>query len=138
MTRWTKMGMLGIVALWSAGWIAPGHLLADNNTFTIADLKLQSASQLVDVCDVDAANPDYVAALAFCYGFFEGAIRYAEAISGPDAHKNLVCPPAGATRLQAVEAYIAYMKANPQYAQESPVDAIYRALMPHWPCPTTP
>lgn len=134
MTRWTRIGILGI-ALCSLGMMAPQSLLADNNSFTIADLKLQSAGQLVDVCSIDATNEDYVPALAFCYGFFEGAIRYAEAINGPEAHKNLVCPPEGATRLQAVEAFVAYMKANPQYATESPVDSIYRALMPRWPCP---
>ena len=135
MTRWTRIGILGM-ALWSVGLIAPGSLNADTHNFTLADLKLQSAGQLVDVCTIDATNEDYVAALAFCYGFFEGAIRYAEAVNGPEGHKNLVCPPAGATRLQAVEAFVGYMKANPQYASEPPVDAIYRALMPRWPCPT--
>lgn len=134
MIRWTRIGILGM-ALWSAVLIAPQSLYADSNSFTIADLKLQSAGQLVDVCSIDATNEDYVPALAFCYGFFEGAIRYAEAVNGPEVHKNLVCPPAGATRLQAVEAFVAYIKANPQYASEPPVDAIYRALMPRWPCP---
>jgi hypothetical protein len=137
MTRRTRIGILGM-ALCSAAWVAPGSLLADSNSFTIADLKLESAGQLVDACAIDAAHPEYVAALAFCYGFFEGAIRYAEAVNGPEGHKNLVCPPAGATRLQAVEAFVDYMKANPQYASEPPVDAIYRALMPHWPCPKAP
>jgi Rap1a immunity proteins len=137
MTRWTRIGMLSI-ALWSVGLIAPQSLHAQTQGFTIADLKLQSAGQLVDVCTIDATHSDYVAALAFCYGFFEGAIRYAEAIAGPEAHKNLVCPPADATRLQAVEVFVTYIKANPQYASEPPVDAIYRSLMPHWPCAVAP
>jgi hypothetical protein len=137
MTRWTRIGILGM-ALLSVGLVAPRSLQADSNTFTIGDLKLQSAGQLVDACSVDAAHEDYVAALAFCYGFFEGAIRYAEAVNGPEVHRNLICPPAGATRLQAVDAFVAYMKANPQYTSEPPVDAIYRALMPRWPCPTAP
>lgn len=135
MKRWTRNGMLGLLALCSAAFVAPGSLYAAADSFTIADLKLQTAGQLVDVCSVDASNEDYVAALAFCYGFFEGAIRYAQAINGPEVHKNLVCPPAGATRLQAVETFVGYMKANPQYTSEPPVDAIYRALMPRWPCP---
>jgi hypothetical protein len=135
MIRWTRNGILGM-ALCSAALFASQSLYADTNSFTIADLKLQSAGQLVDVCSIDAAHADYVAALAFCYGFFEGTIRYAEAVNGPEVHKNLVCPPAGATRLQAVEAFVGYIKANPQYASEPPVDAIYRALMPRWPCPT--
>jgi len=137
MARWKQIGILSMV-LWSAGWIAPGSVHAGSNSFTLTDLKLMSAGELVDVCSIEATNPDYVAALAFCYGFFEGAIRYAEAIAGPEAHKNLVCPPAGTTRLQAVNAFVAYMQANPQYASEGPVDAIYRALMPLWPCPKAP
>ncbi len=137
MIRRTRTGILGM-ALWSAALLAPGSLQADSNTFTVADLKLQSASELVDVCTVDSSNPDYVAAMAFCYGFFEGAIRYSEAVAGPDPRSNLVCPPAGATRVQAVKAFVDYAKANPQYANEQPVDTIYRALMPHWPCPTAP
>lgn len=137
MTRWTRIRILGM-ALWSAGWISAGSVFADTNTFAMTDLKLRSAGELVDVCTIEPTNQDYVAALAFCYGFFEGVVRYAEAISGPEAHKNLVCPPAGTTRLQAVEAFAAYMKANPQYASEAPVDAIYRALMPVWPCPKAP
>lgn len=135
MTRWTRTGLLGM-ALWSAAWIAPAT--ADSGSFTIADLKLRSASELADVCTVEATNADYVAALAFCYGFFEGAIRYAEAIAGPEAHKNLVCPPEGATRMQAVETFVDYLRANPQFASEGPVDTIYRALMPRWPCPKAP
>lgn len=135
MTRWTRIGFLGM-ALWSTGWIAPANLYADN--FTLADLKLRTAGELVDVCTLESTNPDYVAALAFCYGFFEGTIRYAEAVSGPEAHTNLVCPPEGATRLQAVEGFVAFMKANAQYTSEGPVDAIYRALMPLWPCPKAP
>jgi hypothetical protein len=137
MTRWTRIGILGL-ALWGVGLIAPQSLHADSNSFTIGDLKLLSAGQLVDVCSIDAAHEDYVAALAFCYGFFEGTIRYAEAVNGPEVHRNLICPPAGATRLQAVEAFVGYIKANPQYASEPPVDAIYRALMPRWPCPKAP
>jgi hypothetical protein len=137
MTRWTRIGILGI-ALCSVGLIAPQGLQADTHGFTIADLKLQSAGELVDVCTIDDSNPDYAAALAFCYGFFEGAIRYAEAIAGPEAHKNLICPPADATRLQAVEVFVSYIKANPQYASERPIDAIYRSLMPHWPCTAAP
>lgn len=133
MARWAWIGIPGMALL---GALASANLHADDNTFTIADLKLRTAGQLVDVCGIPSTHADYVAATAFCYGFFEGAIRYAEAIAGPDRSRTLVCPPAEATRLQAVEAFLAYMKSNPQYAQEGPVDGIYRALMPLWPCPS--
>lgn len=132
MAYWKWIGILSIV-LWSAGWIAPGNLYADS--FTLDDVKLKSAGELVDICTVDPGHEHYTAALAFCYGFFEGTIRYAEAISNAKDHRELVCPPAGTTRHQAVDVFVGFMKANSQYLNEGPVDAIYRALMPKWPCP---
>lgn len=133
MTRWRWIGILSM-ALWSAGWIAPGSLYASTDGFSLGDLKLHSAGDLVDACTLEPGNEHYETALAFCYGFFEGAIRYAEAIAGAGYHRKLVCAPPGTTRLQAVEAFVAYMKENPQYMNEGPVDAIYRALIPRWPC----
>jgi hypothetical protein len=132
MARWRLIGILS-VALCGAGWLAPANLYAAG--FTLEDVKLKTAGDLVDMCTVDPQNENYAPALAFCYGFFEGVVRYAEAIVGTKDHRQLVCPPAGTTRSQAVEAFVSYMKVNPQYLGEAPVDAIYRALMPKWPCP---
>jgi len=132
MACWRRIGILS-VALWGAGWMAPGNLHADG--YALDDVKLHAAGELVDLCTVDPGHEHYVPALAFCYGFFEGIIRYAEAIAGTQDHKQLVCPPAGTTRRQAVDVFVGYMKENPQYVNEGPVDAIYRALMPKWPCP---
>jgi hypothetical protein len=133
MKCWKWMGILSIV-LWGTGWMVPGNVYADTDGYTLEDLKLHSAGELVDVCTVEVGHEEYVAAVAFCYGFFEGAIRYAEAISDSRHHKQLVCPPPGTTRLQAVEVFVAHMNANPQYVDEGAVDAIYRALIPRWPC----
>jgi hypothetical protein len=133
MTGWKWMGILSLT-LCSAGWIVPGNLYAGTDGFTLEDLKLRSAGDLLDVCALEQEDENYTAARAFCYGFFEGAIRYAEAISGSEHHRKLVCVPPGITRLQAVEVFVAYMGSNPQYAEESPVNAIYRALIPLWPC----
>lgn len=129
--KWT--GVLSAV-LWSAIWMAPGNVHAATDGFTLNDLKLQSAGELVDVCTVAQEDEHYATALAFCYGFFEGAIRYAEAIAGTGSHKKLVCAPDGTTRLEAVEVFVTYMGDNTQHLDEAPVDGIYRALMPRWPC----
>lgn len=133
MTCWKSIGVLS-VALWSAGLLAPGNLYANTDGYTLEDLKLQSAGDLVDVCTIETGHEEYVAAVAFCYGFFEGAIRYAEAIADSKYRKPLVCAPEGTTRLQAVQVFVEYINENPQYVDEGPVDAIYRALMPRWPC----
>lgn len=129
--RW--MGILSMVLLGSVGLVS-AQVSAATSGLTLEDIKLQSAGDLVDVCSVEPALEDYAAALGFCYGFFEGAIRYQQAIAGMDIAQNLVCAPAETTRLQAVEVFISFMKENPQYASEASIDAIYRALMARWPC----
>jgi hypothetical protein len=73
--------------------------------------------------------------MAFCYGFFEGAIRYAEAISGSVLHRTLVCEPPAPTRLQAVEVFISSINDNPPFEDVSAIVALFRALMARWPCP---
>jgi Rap1a immunity proteins len=132
MARWRLIGLVS-VAIWVAGWVAPASLYADS--YTLEDVKLKTAGELVDMCTVDPQHEHYAVALAFCYGFFEGTIRYDEAIAGTKDHMQLVCAPAGTTRSQAVEVFVSYMKENSQYQSEAPVDAIYRALIPKWPCP---
>ncbi len=129
--RW--MGILSMVLL-GAGGLVSAQLSAATNGFTLADIKLKSAGDLVDICTVESAHADYAAALGFCYGFFEGAIRYQQAIAGADIAQDLVCAPDGTTRLQAVEVFVSFMRENPQYATEGSVDAIYCALMARWPC----
>jgi hypothetical protein len=114
--------------------MAPANLAAAEG-FTIDDIKLKSAADLLHICTVAPDREHYGTALAFCYGFFEGAIRYHQAIAGPEPHKKLVCAPEGTTRRQAVDVFVSYLQANPQYAQESAIDAIIRALMARWPCP---
>jgi hypothetical protein len=133
MTHWKWIGILGI-ALWATGWMTTSSATASTDEYTIEDLHLDSAGDLLNVCTLDPTHTDYTAGRAFCYGFFEGAIRYARAISDAGLHKALVCAPAGTTRLQAVEVFVTYMRENPQYADEGPIDTVYRALIPRWPC----
>lgn len=129
--RWISIfGM----ALWTSGWVAAGSVYAATDGYTLDDLKLDSAGALVDVCTIEQGHQDFAAGRAFCYGFFEGAIRYAKAISGAADHKDLVCAPPETTRLQAVEVFVNYMNENSQYMDDGPIDAIYRALMHRWPC----
>jgi len=117
--------------------LAPGIVSADGHDeagYTEADLILDSAGDLVDVCNIGVSHGHYDTARAFCYGFFEGAIHYDEAISLTTHYVDLVCSPDGTTRVQAVDVFLQYMAANPQYRGEQPIDAIFRALMNEWPC----
>jgi hypothetical protein len=125
------------IALCGAGWIAPGILHADSaasDGYTIDDLKLDSAGELVDVCTIGSGHQHHDVALGFCYGFFEGATHYDDAISSNEHHIDLVCSPADTTRQQAVAVFLDYMEKNPQYNAERPIDTIFRAMIAKWPC----
>jgi hypothetical protein len=119
-----------MIALWTLSPIAMGA----GDGYTLEDLELDSSSDLVDLCTIEAGHEHYETALAFCYGFFEGAIHYDDVISRTPAHVDLVCSPPGTTRSQAVEVFVTYMQANPNYGSDAPIDGIFRALIDQWPC----
>ena len=115
---------------------SPGAQAELANEYELEDFRLMTAGDLMDVCTLDDTHPDHLVATAFCYGFFEGGIRYDQALEQSPDYERIVCAPADATRTQAVEAFVAYLKANPQYAAEMPIDAVFRALIAKWPCPS--
>lgn len=107
-----------------------------NLRFTLSDFKLSTAGDLVDICTAIPGDEHYELAISFCYGFFEGTVHYDEAVSKLDGYTDLVCPPAGATRQQAVAKFLSFMKAHPQHSTDRPVDALFRSLGSIWPCET--
>ena len=132
--RW--MGILSIAVL-SAGWLVSGNLQADTNKggdYSLEDFDLDNADDLLDVCTLESGHPDHAIAMAFCFGFFEGATHYDDALADSAMASDIVCNPAGLTRTQAVATFVQYMKANPQYGVEPPIDAVFRALVAEWPC----
>jgi hypothetical protein len=132
-------GWIGIagVAVLTAGWLVSGQLRAAtvlSDGYTLEDYTLRTAADLVDVCTLRAGHPDHVTARGFCYGFFEGATHYHDAISMSPTYNKIVCIPPGTTRTDTVEVLVTYIQANPQYGSEAPIDAIFRALVAKWPC----
>ncbi len=104
------------------------------NGYELQDFNVLRAGQLVDVCTVAADHPDHQTAMAFCYGFIEGGIHYDRALESSPDYVRIVCEPDDTTREQVVEAFVTYLKANPQHAGEMPIDAVFRALADKWPC----
>jgi hypothetical protein len=130
------IGIVGVAVL-TAGWLVSGQLRAEtvlSDGYTLEDFNLRTAADLVRVCTIRQSHPDHEAAMGFCYGFFEGGSHYDDAISVSPTHKEIVCDPPGTTRTEAVEVFVAYVSANPQYASETPIDTIFRALVAKWPC----
>jgi hypothetical protein len=128
-----RLGTLGF-ALLSTGWLLSTNLHAASDGYSIEDFRLGTGGDLVRVCTVDAGHEHREIAKAFCYGFFEGATHYDDAISGSEWYQDIVCAPDDATREQAVTVFIEYINVNPQHGSEPPIDAIFRALVDEWPC----
>jgi hypothetical protein len=129
-------GIAGVIVL-ITGFLMSGELLSEtklSDGYTLEDFNLRTAADLVDLCNIEKSHPDYVTAKAFCYGFFEGGIHYAEAISASPDYVKLVCAPPETTRTEAVDVFVTYVHDNPQYASKSPIDTIYRSLVDKWPC----
>ena len=130
------MGILSIAVL-STGWLASGNLQAGtsgSDGYSLEDFDLHTAEDLLDVCTLESGHPEHNIAMAFCYGFFEGATHYDDALADSGMSSDIVCNPGGVTRTQAVTVFVQYMQANPQYGVEAPIDAIFRALVAKWPC----
>jgi hypothetical protein len=131
---WT--GIVGVAVL-TAGWLVSGQLWAQtklSDGYTLEDFSLRTAADLVDICTLEQSHFDHMAARAFCYGFFEGGTHYDDAMSSSPTHKKIVCDPPGTTRMDTVEVFVSYVRINPQYASETPIDTIFRALVAKWPC----
>jgi len=115
----------------SALLILPGLASAvSENDFT-AD----TTEQIVDLCTANPDDPLYQQAVNFCHGYLVGAYKYYEAAhSGPKALKMVCLPDPQPTRDEAIQMFMEWAKAHPQYMKESPVEAEFRFLMEKWPC----
>ena len=92
---WT--GIVGVAVL-TAGWLVSGQLWAQtklSDGYTLEDFSLRTTGDLVDICTLEQSHPDFIAAKAFCYGFFEGGIHYDDAISTSPTYKRISCSPSG-------------------------------------------
>jgi hypothetical protein len=98
------------------------------------DFEVRTTRNLINLCTVDEDDPEAVAAVHFCHGFLVGAFRYHQASSGP-GNPQLVCFPENPpSRDEAIEAFVAWAQAHPQYMTERPVDTEFRFLIEKWPC----
>jgi hypothetical protein len=123
-----------LVLALTLGLMASRAEAAGTDGYALSDFQLNTAADLIDICTLDAAHPDYPAAHSFCLGYFAGGQDYHRAVTrGPD-FPPIACPEPGVTRDQAVDVFVVYMRANPQYLQEPPMEAVFRAATAKWPC----
>jgi hypothetical protein len=102
--------------------------------YSLEDFDVESGQDLLDVCTLDESHPHHWEAQAFCFGYFRGGAAFHRASIG-QGHNPIVCPPADATVSDAVEQFVTYARAHPEYLDEAPMDLVFRAVIEAWPCP---
>jgi hypothetical protein len=102
---------------------------------TEQDFLARNTQELINLCTVPADDPLRVAAVHFCTGYLVGAYHYHESIYSGPGSQPLVCPPNPTpTRQQAIADFVSWAKAHPAYAQDRPVDTMFRFMVEKWPC----
>jgi len=115
----------------SALLILPGLAGAVSET----DFKADTTGQIVNLCTAHPDDPLYPHAVNFCHGYLVGAYKYYEAAhSGPNALKLVCLPDPPPSRNEAIQLFMEWANAHPQYMKESPVETEFRFLIEKWPC----
>ncbi len=115
----------------SALLILPGLAGAVSET----DFKADTTGQIVNLCTANPDDPLYPHAVNFCHGYLVGAYKYYEAAhSGPNALKLVCLPDPPPSRNEAIQLFMEWANAHPQYMKESPVETEFRFLIEKWPC----
>lgn len=96
--------------------------------------EIRNNADLVAVCSTQPEDPHYIAAIHFCHGVGVGLVRYQEALQEGKDFDPIFCLPKSLTRTQAVNAYLGYSKAHPEYDQEAVGNVQIKFLSETYPC----
>jgi outer membrane protein assembly factor BamB len=119
-----------VLALWPLQAGAQDAGPADTGDFAV-----ETGHDLLDLCSADPSNSLYAEALQFGAGFVEGMKHYHDRMSAGPEVEPIVCAPSDLTLEGAIDMYVAYARANPQFLDEDPADNVVRAALATWPCP---
>ena len=112
---------------------APAAVAAGEG-FAHEDFQVATAQDLFDICRLDQSHPEYWAARAFCYGYFQGGTDFQQAMAPVPDFQPIACPEGDATVREAVEAFVDYARAHPEDLSQQPMDVVFRAVGEQWPC----
>ena len=126
-----------VIAIIVLSFVCPGLIMegrAEDGSQLEGDAKLETTQDLLDICRLDKEHPQYTKAVSFCLGYLTGAVHYHRAISrGPDI-EPIMCPDGPISRFEAVEVFIEWANAHPEFLDEPPVQGVFRAAAEKWPC----
>jgi hypothetical protein len=122
-----------IILLLMIVFLLPGF--ASAGAVTEKDFLAETTEQFLNLCTVSPDDPYFREAIGFCHGFLVGAYDYYEAAHTGAGGPKLVCfPEPPPSRNDAVNMFVEWVQAHPQYWQKKPVDTEFRFLTEKWPC----
>jgi hypothetical protein len=96
----------------------------------------RTTADYVAVCSTPESDPLYLAAMAFCIGYGVGAYHYYHATIDVKGQTPFVCfPNPTPPRKEIVTGFVAWAGSHPQYAQDLPVETLFRYLAETYSCP---
>lgn len=102
---------------------------------TEEDFLADTTQQLLNLCTASPDDPLYSHAINFCHGYLVGAWDYYEAAHIGAGGPQLVCfPDPPPSRNDAINMFVEWAKAHPQYMQNKPVNTEFRFLTEKYPC----
>jgi hypothetical protein len=112
---------------------AAAALAASANAAPPDHYRLRSAGELVNICSVQPADPDYASAMAFCHGVLAGSYGYYDAVT--PAADRFVCPPDPSPKRSKVASdFVAWAKARPELMNTGAIDTLFRFAGETFPC----
>ena len=126
------------LALAAALAIASGRAYSQGDksieALTSDDYELGSAKELVTICTLDRAHPNYRTAKGFCYGYISGGGHFHREISRDPGFEPIICPGDNVTHDDVVKIFVAFTNENPQFLDKPAMDVLFRAAGDKWPC----
>jgi len=103
---------------------------------SLDDMKLETTQNLVDICSVDEAHPDWAPIMTFCVGYIWGAGDFHNAITKSPNVARLICAgdDVDLSVRQVVDIFLVWAEGNPQHMGEPPVEGLARAFVEKFPC----
>ena len=102
---------------------------------SLEDFKVKTTQNLVNLCSVPSSDPLAPEAIHFCEGYCVGAYHYyLAANAGPDGNKWVCLPDPVPSRISIISHFIEWTEVHPEYANDNPVESIFRFLIEKYPC----
>lgn len=96
-----------------------------------------TTATLAEACASEGRDTLGATAVGYCRGFMAGAGQYHREIATD--RPAIFCLPSPSPSFQAAQAsFVAWVRANPQFAGEQAVDGLMRWAAASYPCPTEP